>query len=241
MKVVVVSFYMDNIPSKVLSAQREVMKAYGRGFQFHQMYTAYSHARSMDYMMREGAEWLNADGVIFLDIDAIPTRAGSLSILWDMARKAGIAGAPQRSNHITNGEHIFVAPSVMAIRTDLWREIGKPSAEPTRLGDVAESYTYAAEKAGVTPSYLDVLGFEKAPEPVKLPDGRVIDVPHWDLKSDSPIKYGLNTTFGLDLQYIDEDTGAPDRLRQDLFFHSFQSWAPGQQERFVKKCQEVLL
>ena len=226
MKPIIISFYMENIPLAVRQAQREVVDAYRGEIPFEQLLTHYDHARSIDYMMRDGLQASGCDTLILLDIDAIPLSKRSFDILLEMTQRGSkITGAPQASNHLhpPYNEDLFVAPSVMCITHRLWDEIGRPSAEPDRHNDVAQRFSRQA--GGQRVSMLDIYSYEKAPEPVMLPDGKVDAPPFWKLGLTKD-RYGLNTTFHLG--------GEP------IFFHSFQSWAPGQQSRFIERCSEAM-
>jgi hypothetical protein len=100
---------------------------------------------------------------------------------------------------------------------------GKPSFLPNYRGDVSEELTWKAEENGIGVYILMPTRFDAPPirmdwEPKDAP-------PYWDLGKDKP-KYGIGTTFG-------NENG-------DMFWHMFQSFYPGQNERFLKKCEEIL-
>jgi hypothetical protein len=226
MNPLIASFYMENIPVEVRRKQRQVVDLFRGEIPFSQYFTQYDHARSIDYMLRDGLDYGGYDTLILLDIDAIPLHKRSFDTILEMTENATkISGVPQASNHLhaPYNEDLFVAPSVMCIPRSLWEEIGKPSAQPDRWNDVAQNISRKA--GGGRVSMLDVYSYEKAPEPVMLPDGRVDAPPFWNLGKTGQ-RYGLNTTFHLG--------------GQPLFFHSFQSWAPGQQSRFIEKCNETI-
>jgi hypothetical protein len=168
----VVSFYMDNINTDVVTAQRRVMDKFCK-HPFTQIKTDKSHAHAMDDYMTTSAD----EVVIFLDIDAIPLSPVAIDrLLWLCGDS--IAGAPQRANHLDNNGHIYVAPSVMAIDADFYHRIGAPSARPTSMGDVAEEWTYIAERY-TKPMYLDIIS---------------VEFPKWELDDRM---FGLNTIYGL--------------------------------------------
>jgi len=222
----IASFYMENIPVEVRRKQRQVVDLFRGEIPFSQYFTQYDHARSIDYMLRDGLDYGSYDTLILLDIDAIPLHKSSFEVLLKMTENRGkICGAPQASNHLhpPYNEDLFIAPSIMCIPRSLWEEIGRPSAQPDRWNDVAQNISRKA--GGDRVAMLEVHSWEKAPEPVQLPDGRIDAPPFWALGKTGE-RYGLNTTF--------HHQGTP------LFFHSFQSWAPGQQARFLEKCDETL-
>ena len=170
--VTIASFYMDNVNPDVAKAQQRVVEGFC-DLPLQQIKTDKSHAQAMDEFMAT----TQYDTVVFLDIDAIPLVEGAIEILAGLALD-GIAGAPQRANHLDNNGHIYVAPSVMAIDVAFYRKIGSPSAQPTRMGDVAEEWTYVAERY-TNPIYLDILD---------------VEVPKWKLDDRM---FGLNTSYGI--------------------------------------------
>ena len=138
-------------------------------------------------------------------------------------------GNVQRSNHIENGQHLFVAPSAMAISESTFLTIGKPSAIETRRSDVGEEYTWKVEEK-LGNHYVKLyfpLKFEGKPF---APPGHP-EVAQWNLK-DGQSGYGLQSTFGL----CDAVTFEPTYT----FWHNFQSFYPGQHEKFMAKCAELL-
>ena len=198
---------MPNINPDVVKYQKAVMNRYYPELDFDQILTDKPHGHSMDDYLANRQEQL----IVFLDIDAIPLNGAAIWRLLDMTNNGQtIAGAPQRANHIKNGAHIYVAPSIMAISPELYREIGSPSASETHRGDVAEEWTYALEDVRIKPSYLDVLSHDPSTQ--------------WQL--DEETTFGLNTYYGL--------------REEPLFFHSFQGRSPSQQVKFTEICKKLL-
>lgn len=210
MNVIIVSFYMSNINPEVVRHQKMVMDKLYPNSNFLQISTQYRHGQSMDLFLFQRKE----DIVVFLDIDAIPLTTSSIPKIIEMTENGSkIAGSPQRSNHIENNEHIFIAPSTLAINPQLYRDLGCPSALETSRGDVAEEWTYALEERGGSIAELDLMGFETEPHGER-----------WYLRGDQI--YGLNTTFGIN--------------GQELFFHAFQGRMASQQQSFINKCKSIL-
>lgn len=224
------SFFMKNIPKEAVDAQRAVVAKHNpSGYPLHQFLTEIPHPYSMD-----GAWHLNAvdirrefanvpkmfdyDVMVFLDIDAVPLNDRALDLYVEQAYNGALVGNIQRTNHIQNGQHTFVAPSAMAISTSTFLTIGKPSAIESPRSDVAEEYTWLSEKKGIKIVKYMPLRFEAAP--AEAPTG-------WALADGMP-RYGLGTTFG------DPATG------EETFWHNFQVRLAGQPERFMRKCRELL-
>jgi len=101
-------------------------------------------------------------------------------------------------------------------------------SNPNHRGDVSEELTFRAREVNIPIEIIMPLHYDAPPirmdwEPKDAP-------PYWDLADGMP-KYGIGTTFG----FSGEDGSA-----SDLFWHMYQSFYPGQNERFMKKCEELL-
>ena len=230
---VIITFFMNNIDIKTVQKQREVVSKFNpSGIEHYSVQTGFEHGLSMDLAWQlNGVEMatigannapkrFDFDVMVFLDVDALPLNANSLDYIVERAATNQVLiGNVQNSNHIENDKHLFVAPSVLAVSEDTFVSMGKPSGRPTRRGDVAEEYTYAAEANKVPVEIFLPLSYEEAPA----------EKPYWDLQNESVPeanrKYGRGTTFG---------------LTEPMFWHQFQSFHPGQQEKFMKKCEEIL-
>lgn len=224
------SFFMQNIPNEAVVAQRKVVEKYNKsGYPFLQILTGMRHGFSMD-----GAWHLNGidvrsefvgkipkkydfDVMVFLDIDALPLNDLAIDRYVEEAYNGALVGNIQRTNHIQNGQHTFVAPSAMAISTSTFLTIGKPSAIETPRSDVAEEYSWLCERQGLKVIKYMPLRFE----------GRPAESPSWALADGMP-HYGRQTTFG------NTETG------EETFWHNFQSFHPGQHEKFMAKCESIL-
>jgi len=230
MDAIIISFYMNNTPRAVIDAQAEVVAKMAPGMTFLQVNTRRSHGESIDIALDTLLPKMDKDLLVLLDIDAIPLRESAIPTLINMTRDGvRLAGAPQASNHLPEPwcHDIFVAPCVMALSRSAWVSVGKPSAVPTVKSDVAQEITRRFHQygdPGNTPVTMDVISYDGRPHPVQLPDGRIDAPPFWKLGQRG--RYGLNTIYGIQ--------------SRPLFFHSFQSFAPGQNERFIATCKKVL-
>jgi hypothetical protein len=222
------SFFMGNISPEAVAAQRAVVDKFNKSkVPFYQIKTNTRHGFSLDAVwhmngikVRPEFNDMKADHkhdvIMFLDIDALPVNDQAIDSYIEQAYNGVLVGNVQRSNHIQNDQHLFVAPSAMAISVDTFLTIGKPSAIETSRADVAEEYTFKAEKKGEKVKfYMPLLGWAAPPE---APEG-------WNLKDGMP-KYGRQTTFGLD--------------GVETFWHNFQSFHPGQHEKFMEKCKSLI-
>lgn len=225
----IVTFFMDNIDMKIVEKQREVVaKRNPKNYPHYSIHTSFRHGASMDFAWAmngfvnkvfEGnviEKKFSHDVIMFLDVDAIPLNQ---TVLERFMVAAGVEqkliGNIQRSNHIQNDQHVFAAPSAVALSADSYVSMGMPSGLETYRSDVGEEYTYAAEKHKVNIELLMPIRFDAPPA----------ECASWALKDGMPV-YGRGTTFGND--GIEE------------IWHNFQSFHPGQDQVFLKKCEEEL-
>jgi hypothetical protein len=254
MKAGIFSFYMNNIPVEARNAQKAVVDKFNKsGHAFHQIETKLPHGLSMDgcwHMngcqvrkeFRHLKQQFDFDVVMFLDIDAIPLNDQAIDSYVEQAYNGSLVGNIQRSNHLSNGAHVFVAPSAMALSIETFWTINKPSAVENLRSDVGEEYTWLAQKAGAHVRLYMPLRYDAAPAEAK--DG-------WALADGMP-RYGLGTTFAQmtpsakDGDVLDgtKSIAADDiewkQTGPETFWHNFQIRFPGQPERFMAKCEEIL-
>ncbi len=175
-RAIIVSFYMHNIPDEVVTAQRKVLELFAPpDVAIAQIRTRLIHSESINLFMRK----TQYPVVLFLDIDCVPVRQGAIDALIAQADAGALAGSAQRSTHIDNQRHIYVAPSCMAVSQATFNTMGRPSAVKTPRGDVAEEFTYAAEAHGV---------------PIELHWPVHAEEPLWPLKGEK-LAFGRGTTF----------------------------------------------
>lgn len=238
----IITFFMNNIDIKVVQKQREVVAKFNKsGIEHYSVQTGFEHGLSMDLAWQlNGVEMatigannapkrFDFDVLVFLDVDALPLNFDALDYIVERAAVGQVlCGDVQNTNHLENGKHLFVAPSVLAVSEDTFVAMGKPSGRPTLRSDVAEEYTWFAEKNKVPVEYFLPLSFEAAPA----------EKAYWDLQNESIPeqyrKYGRGTTFGL----TPDGDHQPDT--KPMFWHNFQSFHPGQQDRFMKKAEALL-
>ena len=236
MKVCIASYFMENINPKTVELQKKVIEKFNPLKIPHiSMQGKISHASFIDYVWALNGQppvnmkdhnikqELDFDAVLFLDIDCVPLNDKAMQIYLSRALEGVIIGNAQRSGHIENDNHLFAAPSAVALSRETFDKIGRPSALETIRSDVLEEYTWAAEQVGVR---VELALPTKYEGDVYRYDYEKDRRPYWTLENGLP-NYGLGTTFG------SEGIG-------DLFWHNFQIFLPGQQERFWKKCEELL-
>lgn len=219
----IISIFMNNIDMTMVEKQKQVVQKFNKlGIPHFHVLTDGQPGDTMNRVMDLVAQ-NNFDAVMFLDIDAIPVHEKALEYMFSRAYAGVVIGSAQRSNHIQNNQHVFAAPHNVTLTLKVFEQIGKPTFNPTQRGDVSEEITFAAEENNVPVEILMPIRFDAPPirmawEPKDLP-------PYWDLADGMP-KYGIGTTFGLG--------------ENELFWHMYQSFHPGQKERFLEKCESVL-
>ena len=219
----IVTLFMRNINPVAVKLQTEVVKKFNKSkIKHYPILTDQNPGYSMDLamkMMREQGH----DAVMFLDVDALPLSDIALDYFFERAYAGSVIGDAQRSGHIENGQHVFCAPHNVTCTMEVHDKCGQPSFLPNHRGDVSEEITWRARENNipvelVMPVRFDAPPFRQEWEPKDLP-------PYWALADGMPV-YGIGTTYAND--------------KGELFWHMFQSFYPGQHERFVKKCEEVL-
>ena len=236
MKVCIASYFMSNIDPKTVELQKQVVKKFNPNNIPHVIVNGQiSHALFFDYIWALNGQppatmkdqkinkQMDFDAILFLDIDCVPLSEKAIEIYLSRAADGVMIGNAQRSNHIENGEHLFAAPSAVALSKETFDKLGRPSALETSRADVVEEYTYAAQQNGVNVELAIPTRYEAEVHRYQYEKDRR---PYWTLGNGLP-NYGIGTTFGI------EGAG-------DLFWHNFQIFLPGQQERFQKKCEEIL-
>lgn len=214
MKPIIISPYMDNISPRVIEAQKAVVKKLCPDIAFYQHRTTTPHGDTVNFLLK----WIMASGydtALLLDIDAIPLSRQAVVSTLKIAHRGTLVGNIQRSNHIANDQHTFVAPSFMGIDIWKWHLWGEPSFMPTHRGDVAEEVTYRWEDNNGDIAFYMPLGFEAPP----------IEAPSWKLAEGMP-DYGCGTTFGAD--------DVP------VSYHAFQISHGKNVDNFLAKCEAVL-
>lgn len=223
MKPCIASIFMKNIDPKIVQLQQEVVKKFNKSNIPH--YPVLSEAPP-GYTMDKLVDMLEArehNVIMFLDIDCVPLNDNALDYFFDKAYNGWVIGDAQRSNHIQNDQHVFAAPHNVTFSVETYRKLGSPSFMPNYRGDVAEELTFKAREGNIPLEIIMPLRYDAPPirmdwEPKDAP-------PYWDLADGMP-KYGIGTTFGTE--------------GNEMFWHMYQSFHPGQNERFIKKCEDLL-
>lgn len=160
----------------------------------------------------------NYETILMLDIDCVPLSTNALEYIFNQAESGKLVGNVQRSNHLDNNKHTYVAPSCMAITKEIYEKLGKPSFKPTNRGDIGEELTYLAEKNKIEVEKFMPKHYEALPSKGDKP---------WALGDGEP-EYGIGTTF------VNKDN-------QEMFYHLFESRVHTFNNLFFLKCANILL
>jgi hypothetical protein len=219
----IASIFMKNIDQNLVALQKKVVEKYNKSnIPHYHIYTEASPGYTMDKLV-DMLEKKDHDAIMFLDIDCLPLNNNALDYFFEQAYAGKLIGDAQRSNHIQNGQNVFAAPHNVTFTVATYRKCGNPSFLPNFRGDVAEELTFRARESNIDVEIILPLRYDAPPirmdwEPKDAP-------PYWDLADGMP-KYGIGTTFGTE--------------GNEMFWHMYQSFHPGQNERFTKKCEELL-
>lgn len=189
---------------QIIKAHSDVCKHFGLTVN----YTVQNirHGEWMDAVMDK----TDADIVLFLDIDCVPTNKEIVdkAIAWVMQHGTFI-GIAQASNHIPPYSHIFAAPAFFAITKKIWDKMSRPTFLETEQSDVAENVSYAAEMMKVDYKTLYPTHYFKPPKGEK-----------WKLHTYG--EYGIGTHF------------------EGGIFHLYQGRFPDNADFFVKACDSII-
>lgn len=210
------------VDEKIIDLQRKVIQKFNSLDKCHYQFLRYNAKDPEvvpDQVIDHGIKELftHYDTILILDIDCIPLSTRALEYTFEQAEKGILVGNVQRSNHIENNKHVYVAPSCIALTWDLFNELGKLSFTPTNRGDIGEELSYKAESMNKKIEMFTPSSYEENPYQMNEP---------WDLNDELP-KYGIGTTFVND-------------KNEEMFYHLFQSRVGLFNQLFYKKCSQLL-
>lgn len=219
----IATIFMKNIDPVILEHQKKVLEKFNKSnISHYPVLTDAPPGYTMDKLV-DMLEERQHDAIMFLDVDALPLNNSAVDYFFEQAYAGKVIGSAQRSNHIQNNQHVFAAPHNVTFTVATYRKLSNPSFMPNYRGDVGEELTFKAEENNVPVEIMMPLRYDAPPirmnwEPKDSP-------PYWDLADGMP-KYGIGTTFGTE--------------GNEMFWHMYQSFYPGQKERFIKKCEDIL-
>lgn len=219
----IATLFMSNIDEKMVKMQRLVVEKYNKSKIVHYPVLTGADPGTTMTKLVPMLEERGHDSIMFLDVDALPLTDNALDYFFEQAYAGKLIGSAQRSNHIQNNQHVFAAPHNITFTLDLYKKIQSPSFSPNHRGDVAEELTFKARENNISVEIVMPIRYD-AP-PIRMAWESNDSPPYWDLADGMP-KYGIGTTFGTE--------------GNEMFWHMYQSFHPGQSERFIKKCEDLL-
>lgn len=198
------TLYWPDTDPGIVKAHCDVMRHLG--LEVNYTIQQYPHGQWMDAVM----EHIEADIIVFLDIDCVPTNKQVFddAVQW-VAKHESFLGIAQASNHIKPCSHIFAAPAFLVMHKKAWQFLQKPSFAEVPWADVAENVSYTAEMAGLKYKTLMPTHYYKRPENER-----------WFLHSYG--EYGIGTHF------------------EGGIFHLYQGRLPQNQKLFKKVCRDII-
>jgi hypothetical protein len=224
MKKAIFTYANFQVDERIVTFQKDVLEKFNSNGKYDYQFLRYNAVdpevvpdQVIDYGLNHLFYELNYDSVLILDIDCIPLNEKALDYSFEKAESGILVGNVQRSNHIDNNKHIYVAPSCICLTKEMFEKLGKLSFRPTNRGDIGEELTYVARTMEVPVEFYIPSKYEDLPYNSKEP---------WELDGILP-SYGIGTTF---VNSIDEE----------MFYHLFQSRINLFNELFYNKCAEIL-
>jgi hypothetical protein len=185
-RIAIITLFGSNRPTTIVDWQKKVFDRFDIALnqidcgQFGQ-----SHGWFLDRVVEQTiTQW---DHLITFDMDAIPLRPDFLPLVHEKIRDGRtLFGGVQQSNHIVvNGtaQNVYVSPCFLAMSSDLYLKLGRPTFDHTPRGDCAEELTWRVKEQGFN------LGL--------VYPSKIVD-PCYPL--DNGLHFGQGTTYG-DLAY----------------------------------------
>lgn len=174
----VYSFYKGNIPPSLVEGQKAVFDHLGISL-VQQRDDRMSHGKWLDRTFSTVTD----DIIIVADIDAFPLRRSAFDALVASAEKGAVCGLAQIANHRASRRQ-YAGPMFMAVRRDVFRNLGAVSLCSSREFDAAQSLSEAVREQDV---------------PVDLIAPRFAMQPKWPLGEEGI--FGIGTFYG-DLDFF---------------------------------------
>lgn len=223
MKKAIFTYYNFQVDPELVKYQYQVINKFNtledctfEPLQYNASEYEISPDKVMDYAIPHLFYEKNYDIILVLDVDCIPLSTESLEYTFKRASEGALIGNVQRSCHIKNDEHLYVAPSCMGISKDTYEKYNDLKFAITDRGDIAEEYTYLAEEKNIDVEMFMPSSFERRPR-----HGTI-----WNL-GENKEEYGIGTVFS-------KDDG------EEMFFHLFESRLSIWNSIFYDKCENIL-
>jgi hypothetical protein len=218
------SYANFQIDDKIKKLQSDVIGKFNQSLGAKYEYLEYQGAdgeiiphQVINYALKELFFHRYYQTVLILDIDCIPLSTHALQYTFEQAEKGILIGNAQRSNHLDNDEHVYVAPSAMCLTKEMFIDLDFPDFYPDHIKcDVGERLTYIAEEKGIPVEIYGPDNYECSPTGAE----------YWPLNSNYK-NYGIGTTF---VNYKNEE----------MFYHLFEARTNNFNKNFYDKCQGIL-
>jgi len=217
------TFYNKQIDRKMVGLHHEVVQKYNNvencdffPLEYQKPDGEMYPDDAMDYGVHHLFYKQNCDTILILEVDCLPLSTESFNYAFQQAEKGILVGNSQRSGHIENNEHVYVAPSAFCFTKELYERLNGLRFTPTRRGDIAEEYTYKCEEFGIPIEMFQPESYIR----------RNMRHDNWNLGTNKA-EYGIGTTF------INND-------KLKVFFHLFESRLHIWNNLFYDKCDELL-
>lgn len=225
-KILPVVLYGENRNPEVLEWNKKVYNYLGITMNYLRCpFPHVSHGKMIDEFIKSTLNLV--DYWIFMENDSIILKKDAIDLIYDKIKdKNTVFGGAHQSNHKRgpNGEmnHPYVGPSLHCISKALYFKLGCPKYDDVNVySDTAEQITYECEKLGynvciVWPRSVTGLTLEECQENSIDPQYQFSDLGNGQ-------KFGFGTTYG------------------DIYYHQMCAGVKGHNERFINKCQEIIL
>ncbi len=222
-KKAIFTFYNIQIDKKMAKLHHEVVRKYNNVENCDFLPLEYQKPDgemypddAMDYGVKHLFYEKDYDTILILEVDCLPLNHQSFNYTFEQAEKGILVGNSQRSMHIENNEHVYVAPSAFCLTKSLYEKLGRLRFAPSRRGDIAEEYTFRCEEMNIPVEKFYPKSFIR----------KNVRQDVWNLGTNGP-EYGIGTIF------INKE-------EKETFFHLFESRFHLWNDIFYDKCIELL-
>jgi hypothetical protein len=159
----IVSFYNEKVPIKVIEHQRKVFEHFGQTINQIKPEIWQGHGGSIDTFLKNN-DW---EWVIIFDIDCIPLNNTVIPEAIDWIRSnIGLFSVAQKASHIENSI-IYASPAFIGFSKNTFELLGKPSFTCTKRSDCAGELTYLAIEEGFEVKLMYPISVEKKLWPLR--------------------------------------------------------------------------
>jgi hypothetical protein len=144
------AMHWKNIHPDIVAAQKAALKALGYEIQ-QDCADLVLHGDWLTSTLESAAE---DEVILFLDIDALPTRAEIVERAFRSAEVGNVFGVAQNAIHLANHEFFYAGPSFMCVARRTWVALGKPNLVENDVNDNGMALSVRAAEAGVPLDFI---------------------------------------------------------------------------------------